>query len=415
MKLTDTTLRKTKPKESITKLTDGKGLYIEIHPNGSKLWRIAYRFLGKQKTLYLPSYPEMSLAEAREELHLAKTALAGGIDPKVARELRQAELVAVNEKYQRTFKKVAEDWLVGYKKHVTPKQISKIERMLDKYLYPAYGAKPVSEIKAIDILRPASKKEDEGKRHTAHRLISLAGQVLDHAIVLGYLEFNLARNGLTKKLLPERTTHYAAITDPNEIGELLCNIDDYSGSAIMKYYLKILPYVFTRPTELRMSRWEEFDLEKKMWVIPKGRMKIKEEDHYVPLSEQVIKLLQTLKKIGEGSEFLFPGARAGRTLSDAGPLNALRAMGYDNNTMTVHGFRSTASTCLNERGYPHDHIERQLAHKEQNEVRAAYNRADYLQQRRELLQDWANILDELKANAQARRVALREERLKRAQ
>lgn len=278
---------------------------------------------------------------------------------------------------------------------------------MEQYLYPAFGDMPVSDIRAIDILEPAKAKEYEGKNHTAHRLIQLAGQVLDHAILLDLIKYNRARNGLSKKLMPERASHHAAVVNPREIGELLCDIDDYKISTSLKYYLKIMPYVFTRNTELRAAKWDEFDLrEDMMWTVPKERLKIKEEDHEVPLAHQVVELLLELKEFAGGSKFLFPSPRALTTpLSNVGPLAALRRMGYDKETMTIHGFRTIASTCLNELGYKSDHIERQLAHKESDKTRGAYNRARYIEQRRQLLQDWADILDRLRQEARDRRKA----------
>lgn len=414
MALSDTTLRKLKPESKSYKKFDGGGLYVEVQPSGSKLWRIAYRFNNKSKTLYLPAYPALSLADARSELLEAKKLIAQGIDPAEAKKQKAEEQKEEEKREQTTFRYVAELWLKDYARHVTPKQISKIKRHLDLYLYPCYGTVQVTDLKAIKILEPAKMKEAENKIHTAHRLVTLAGQVLDHAVLMGLIEHNLAR-GLTKKLIPEKVKHHSAITDPKEVGELLCDIDDYTGSAVMVYFLKLMPYVFTRCTELRKSEWSEFDLENEMlWTVPKERMKIKEEDHKVPLSRQVVALLKELKVLTGNTKFVFPSARANTTnLSDAGPLNALRRMGYDKDTMTIHGFRSTASTCLNELGYPRDHIEKQLAHKEKDEVRAAYNRAEYIEQRRKLLQDWADVLDRLRQEARDRRSGRKEARQQR--
>lgn len=425
-KLTDSALRGAKPSEATYKLSDGRGLYCEISPTGSKLWRINYRFNGKQRTLYLPPYPDMSLQAARDALCEAKRLLANGIDPmKAKREKRDAWKAEEQEKkiedertrrLKTTFRWVAEDWLADYVNRVTPKTVEKIKRHLELYLYPAFGDTPVVDIRAVDILESAKAKEYEKKNHTAHRLIQLAGQVLDHAIMLDLIEYNRARNGLSKKLMPERAAHHAAVVDPREIGELLCDIDDYKNSPSLKYYLKIMPYVFTRNTELRAAKWEEFDLrEDMMWTVPKERLKIKDEDHKVPLANQVVELLFELKEFTAGSKFLFPSPRAKTApLSDAGPLAALRRMGYDKDTMTIHGFRTIASTCLNELGYNSDYIERQLTHNEKNKTRDAYNRAGYIKQRRQLLQDWADILDRLRQEAKGRRKArmdIRKQRL----
>ena len=412
MKLSDASIRKAKPESKPVKMFDGKGLYLQVNPNGSKLWRIVYRFNNQTKTYYLGMFPDISLSMAREELRELKTKLAKGIDPGQEKQETARRIKVEQEAAQTTFKVVAQDWMKTYSRKVLPKQISKIDRMLEKYLYPAYGDVDVKDLKPFHILSPAKMKEAQGRIHTAHRLVSLAAQVLDHAYVLGHVEMNPARMGLNKKLNPERVKHHASITNPKEIGELLCDIDDYHGYIVIKYFLQIMPYVFTRCGELRGAKWAEFDLfEHELWVVPKVRMKVKEEDHKVPLAPQAIKLLLELRKITGDGEFVFPTARSRtRSISDAGPLNALRRMGYDKETMTVHGFRSTASTCLNELGYPRDHIEKQLAHKDEDEVRAAYNRAEYFDQRRKMLNEWADYLDKLKSEARARRSNLKENR-----
>lgn len=405
MKLSKAILRQAEPKLKSYKKADSNGLYIEVNPNGSKLWRIAYRFEGKSKTLYLGSYPAISLAKARQELIKAKKMLAAGIDPgefkKEGKKLRST----VPKTQKITFRSVAQEWLNDYSRKVLPKQISKIERHLEKYLYPAFGDIPVMNLSAVQILEPAMKKELEGKVHTAHRLINLTGQVLDEAILRGYIQHNLIRHGLAKKLTREKTKHLAAITEPQKLGELLCDIEDYAGSAVVKYFLQIIPYVFTRNSELRKANWKEFDLDdEKIWVIPRARMKAKEQDHKVPLSNQVLALLLELKQLTGDGAFLFPSKWAQTpTISEAAPLAALRKMGYDKNTMTIHGFRATASTCLNELGYPIEHIAKQLAHKERDEIREAYNRAEYLKQRRLLLQDWADVLDRFREETRSRR------------
>ena len=415
MKLSDTSIRKIKPQSKSFKVFDGKGLFIQINPNGSKLWRIVYRFNNQTKTYYLGSYPEISLSMARDELLELRAKLAKGFDPAQEKQENNRRLRVEQEISLSTFKAVAQDWMKSYSPKVLPKQISKIERMLEKYLYPAYGDIDVKDIKAFHILTPAKMKESQGKLHTAHRLISLAGQVLDHAFVLGHIEFNPARTGLYKKLTPEKVKHHAAITNPKEIGELLCDIDDYSGSVVIKYFLRIMPYVFTRCGELRKAKWEEFDLlEEELWVVPKDRMKVKDNDHKVPLPRQAMKLLFELREITGKGEYVFPSTRQyTETISDAGPLCALRRMGYGKEVMTIHGFRSTASTCLNELGYPRDHIEKQLAHKDEDEVRSAYNRAEYFEQRKKMLQDWANYLDRLRNDAREHRRYLKLEREKR--
>ncbi len=272
----------------------------------------------------------------------------------------------------------------------------KLKRYLEKDFFPAIGTMPVTDLEPmhiLDIIRPVEAK---GRTNTAHRLANLASQVLAYAQITGRTKYNLAA-GLTRALRPDRPQSYPTITEPKAIGRLLREIDEYQGHPSIVFFLKLLPYVFTRPSELRLAQWEEFDFERAMWRIPAKRMKMRRE-HTVPLSRQVVALLGELKEFSGDGSFLFPSVRAKTTvLSDVGPLAALRRIGYTKDEMCLHDFRAMASTRLNEMGYRADVIEAQLAHKEQDGVRLAYNRAEYNEERKTLMQEWADYLDSLRA------------------
>ena len=252
----------------------------------------------------------------------------------------------------------------------------------------------------MQIVQPSERL---GHHETAHKLMRLCGQVTRYARITGRVKYDVAA-GLTEALTPVQTTHFAAVTLPDDIGQLLRDIDAYVGYTSVVYCLKILPYVFTRPSELRLAHWSELDFKNVTWIIPASRMKMRRE-HVVPLSKQVLVLLNELHAYTGNGELLFPSARALTTpISDAAPLAALRRMGYSKETMTLHGFRAMASTRLNELGFRADVIEAQLAHKEPDTVRLAYNRAEYMDERCRLMQAWADYLDGLRAAIQQKRI-----------
>jgi integrase len=262
-------------------------------------------------------------------------------------------------------------------------------------LFPHIGTVPFANLEPTNILTAIQHAENRGVIETAHRLAQLAGQVCRYARLVGYAKYNIAA-GLTEALPPVHTEHYAAITDPQEIGYLLRNIDAYNGDASIIYALRIMPYIFVRSGELRAAEWQEINFADSEWIIPAGRMKIR-RPHVVPLSLQVVNLLKELTKITGKGRYIFQSSfSASRYISDMGLLNALRRMGYDQQTMTIHGFRTVASTILNEQGYRPDVIEAQLSHGEKNAIRGAYNRAEYLPERRRMMQEWADYLDSLR-------------------
>ena len=395
MALNDTMLRNLKPEPKPKKLFDGGGLYLHLKPNGSKLWCMAYRYEGKTKTLSFGHYPTISLKGARTRRDDAKALLANGIDPYVEKKQAKERLASEENCQENTFGAIAEEWFKRYSKQISDKHIIRLRRRLDGKILPAIGAKLVTECEPIDFLNIAAIDETAGHDEAARRVIYICNQVMEYARVTGRVDYNKAA-GLTKVLAPLKVTHRPAVTDPQAIGQLLRDIDTYKGYFSVVYYLKILPYVFTRPSELRLATWQEIDYDAAIWHVPAARMKMR-KDHLVPLARQVIDLLHQLKQYC-ASDYLFPSVRANSApISDATALAGLRRMGYEKDEATLHGFRGTASTLLNDMGFRPDIIEMQLAHQDSNKVRAAYNRAERFNERRQMMQVWADYLDKLRA------------------
>lgn len=396
IKLTDTKLKALKPSGKVQKLSDGGGLYIHVSPAGGKLWRLFYRFDGKQKTLALGKYPEVSLADARKLRDEARALIAQGVDPSAHKREAKATAAIEAADMANTFEAVARDWFSKKRTAWTEGHQKKILSRLENQLFPHIGNKQISALEASDYLAAVQKAEARGVIETAHRLAQLCGQVTRFARITGIVRHDAAA-GLVEALAHVQTAHYAAITSPIELGYLLRAIDAYQGEPSICHALRVLPYVFVRSGELRGMTWEEVNLDAGEWVIPAGRMKMR-RPHVVPLARQVVRLLQSMRDYSGTSAFVFPGTlSASRCISDMGLLNALRRMGYGKEQMTVHGFRTTASTLLNEQGYNRDWIEAQLAHAERNVIRDAYNRAEYLPERRKMMQEWADHLDALRA------------------
>ena len=396
MKLSDASVRTARANGKVQKLSDGGGLYLHVTEKGSKLWRMAYRFEGKQKLLSFGAYPAVSLKDARQRRDAARELLAKGIDPgEEKKQAREAKLAQEREERD-TFEHVAREWFAKHGPTLSEKHAQKLQRYLENILFPALGAKPVTQLEPADFLRVVEPSERLGHNETAHKLMRLCGQVTRYARITGRVKYDVAA-GLTEALTPVKRTHFAAVILPDDIGQLLRDIDAYVGYTSVVYCLKILPHVFTRPSELRLAHWNEFDFKKATWVIPASRMKMRRE-HVGPLSRQVLALLNELYAFTGNGDLVFPSARARvAPISDAAPLAALRRMGYGKDTMTLHGFRAMASTRLNELGFRSDVIEAQLAHKEPDTVRLAYNRAEYMEERRQLMQRWSDYLDELRS------------------
>ena len=390
----DVAFRSAKPREKPFKLSDGGGLFLLVQPNATKLWRLAYRFDGKQKLLALGVYPVISLIDARIKRDAAKKLLSDGIDPSIERKIerRTAQMSRRN-----TFKAVAEELMAKFvAEKDAPATLKKKQWLLD-FAVAGFGNRPVADIKAPEILEALRKIEKRGRHETATRVRSTVGAVFRYAIATGRAERDPSAD-LRGALITPTVTHRATIVDPNAIGALLRAIDGFEGQPTTRYALQLAPLVFVRPGELRKAEWVEFNCDDAEWRIPAAKMKMR-RPHRVPLAPQSIAILAELREITGGSKYLFPSVRSWHRPISENTLNAaLRRLGYDKTELTVHGLRSTASSLLNESGkWNADAIERQLAHQEQDEVRAAYTHAaEFWQERVRMMKWWASNLDELR-------------------
>ncbi len=393
MKLTATTIKNTKPTNKTVKLFDGGGLFLEVTPKGGKRWRYKYYFQGKEQLISLGIYPDISLKDARERHAAMRRLLANGINPSDTRKAEKASQAGAE-----SFESIAREWHSKNLHMWTERHGQDILRRLELNIFPWLGKKPINDITPPALLAVLRRMEERGAVETAHRVKACCGQVFRYAIATGRAERDASQD-LKGAIPPVKKQHLASITDPVKIGELLRSIDGYEGSFVVKSALRLAPLVFVRPKELRCAEWSEFDFEKAEWRIPAEKMKARVQ-HIVPLSRQAIeqhKDLYPLTSHGKAAKYVFPSPRTlSRPLSDNGVLSALRRMGYAKEEMTGHGFRSMASTLLNEQGWNADAIERQLAHGERNTVRAAYNYAQYMDERRRMMQAWADYLDRLK-------------------
>jgi integrase len=408
MKLTDKELKNARPQARPYKLYDGGGLHVLVKPNGTRCWRYDYRYGGKAKTLALGIYPEVSLKHARDDHARARLALRDGIDPSAAKqEIRQERV----ERADNTFEAMARQWFEKQKKIWSASTAEKELQRLETYLLPSLGRKPFLEVKRADLLECLLRIERKGRGDTAHRVHRMLQGIYRYAIAKLGLEHDLTAT-LKGALAKVKTQHFPSITDPNRIGELLRALPTYRGSDTVRLALQLSPLLFARPGELRLARWEEFEFdlepvklgqksrhEFQQWRIPAQRMKMKEQ-HLVPLSTQAVALLRELHQhTGDRGPrgLVLAGAKdPTRPISD-NTVNAALARLDFGNELVGHGFRHMASTLLNERGFNGDWIERQLAHGERDSSRAAYNFAEYLPQRRKMMQAWADYLDTLAA------------------
>lgn len=395
MPLNDVICKQAKPKEKPYKLSDAGGLYLEVAPSGGKWWRLKYRIAGKEKRISLGVYPTVSLKEARDKRDNAKKQLAAGIDPSVHRKAHNA---AKMDRAANSFEVVAREWHGKNAKAWSEGHAEKILRRLERDVFPWIGGRPIAEITAPELLTVLRRIEERGTIETAHRAQQNCGQVFRYAVATARAERDPAAD-LRGALPPTKVKHHPSITNPKGIGELMRAIKGYNGTIITRAALNLAPLVFVRPGELRHAEWTEFDLDAGEWRIPAGRMKMR-VPHIVPLSTQAVAILTELHALTGRGKYVFPGARTnGRPMSENTVNAALRRLGYGTDEMTGHGFRSMASTMLNEQGWNSDAVERQLAHGEQDEVRAAYNYAEYLAERRRMMQAWADYLDKLATGA----------------
>lgn len=391
MPLTDTAVRNAKPKDKPYKLSDEKGLYLLINKAG-KYFRYDYRFGGKRKTLALGVYPRVTLKKARETHEEAQKLLKNGIDPQQYKKETKAMRI---EQAANSFEAVAREWFTKNKHIWTAGHSRTIISRLDNNVFPWLGPRPIAEIASPVLLSVLRRIEDRGAVETAHRVKQICGQVFRYAIATGRAERDPSTD-LRGALPPTKPQHMATITDPKKIGELLRAIDGYEGHMITRCALRLAPLVFVRPGELRHAEWDEINYEQSEWKIPAEKMKMR-SPHIVPLTPQTIAIFKEIQPLTGHGLYVFPSLRsAERAMSNNTILAALRRLGYAKEEMSGHGFRAMASTILHEQGWPPDVIERQLAHAERNNVRAAYNHAQHLPERRKMMQAWADYLDKLK-------------------
>ena len=388
MPLTNLKVQKAKPQAKQYKLADERGMYLLIHPKGGKYWRLDYRFEGRRKTLAIGTHPEASLKEARKKRDRARSDIEDGIDPSG----HQNGNPALGDD---SFETVAREWHEKYRSQWTEGHASTTLRRLEANLLPWLGKRPLGAIEPPELLRSLRRVENRGAVETAHRIQQIASRIFRYGVATGRCSRDPTLD-LKGALPPKRSEHFPTITDPKKIGALLRAVDDYQGSLITRIALQIAPLVFVRPGELRHAEWAEIQLDSAEWRIPAAKMKMK-RDHIVPLSTQAIQILEEIKPLTSNGRYIFPSTRSEtRPMSENTVNGALRRLGYEVNEFTGHGFRSMASTLLNESGWTPDAIERQLAHVEGNSVRAAYNYAEHLEERRRMMQWWADYLDELR-------------------
>ncbi len=395
MKLSDTAVKNVKASDKAIKMADGGGLYLEVTPKGGKYWRQKYRFQGKEKRLAHGVYPDVSLKMARDRRDDARRLLADGIDPgEHKKSLKEAELEITSN----TFEAIAREWLSKQSHIWSKRHVEQLLKRLERNIFPWVGQKPISQITAKDILSVLRRIENNGKLHSAHRALSCCSQIFRYSVAIGKAPTDPCRD-LRGALPPEKVEHRAAITDPVKVGDLLKSIDGYEGSIIVKCAMQLAPLVFVRPGELRQAKWEDIDLEQAEW-----RFTITKTNtpHIVPLSRQSIAILSEIKPVSGKGLYVFPSQRTTkRPMSDNAVLVAMRAMGIPKEVMSGHGFRAMARTLLDEvLGFRPDFIEHQLAHAVRDPNGRAYNRTSHLEERKKMMQEWADYLDKLKGGAE---------------
>ena len=412
MPLTDTAIRKSMPGPKTRKLSDGKGLYLELSPAGGRWWRLKYRIAGVEKRISLGTYPETSLKAAREKMEEARALVAQGIDPSQARKAAKQEAAHQDEQAQReaqglplhgSFESVAREWFDTRKDEWAPTYAKKIFRRLEVDVFPWLGKLPVPNITPPMVLDMLRKAENRGAIETAHRVLETCGQVFRFAVATGRIESNPARD-LKDALRKPMVQHFAAITDPQRFGELLRAIDSYRGTPVVCAALRLMPLMLLRPGELRQAQWDELDLPAATWTVPAARMKrekvgkIYGKPHIVPLPRQAVAIFEALKPLTEHSPYVFRGERsAQRPMSDAAINAALRTLGFSADEVTGHGFRASARTMIVERlGIAESVVEAQLAHSVRDNLGRAYNRTEFMQERVRMMQQWADYLDTLR-------------------
>ncbi|WGL16202.1 integrase arm-type DNA-binding domain-containing protein [Microbulbifer bruguierae] len=398
MPLSDTKIRALKPRDRKYIEADEKGLAIEVTPTGSKRWVFRFRLHGKRPEMALGLYPDISLKRARELRDEARKYVAEDIDP---RDVKRARKESALEANRNSFAAVAEEWFAAKMAHLSKSSKDRAHLALSRDLNPYLGKRPISEITPPEVLRCLRRIESRGTQETAHRVKRVASQVFRFAVATGKADRDPTTD-LTGALTPTKKKHLAAITDPAEVGRLMLAIEGYQGTPVVRTALKLSPLLFCRPGELRKLEWSEINWEASQIELPGEKMKMG-EPHIIPLAEQSLTLLRELEPLTGRGKYVFPSARGmSRPLSDNGVRTALRSLGYDNETMTAHGFRAMARTLLDEvLGFRVEYIEHQLAHEVKDTLGRAYNRTKHLPQRATMMQKWADYLDSLRTQAGA--------------
>lgn len=394
-RLTDIKIKSAKPKDKPYKLAAGRGLHLLVKTDGSKHWQFRFRFDGKENTISIGRYPEVSLANAEKSATNALELLANGINPS---ENKKAAKATKTGALANSFEVIAREWAVSYFTNKSVSHRDRTLRRLESYIFPWLGSKPISEITAPQILEAVKRIENLNKLETAHRTLQATSQVFRHAVQTGRALRDPCVD-LRGALPATVVKHMAAFTEPKQIAELLRAIDGFTGSLTVQTALKLSPLVFTRPSELRTAKWADIDLEANEW---RYRVSKTNTMHLVPLSKQAAKLFAVMHPLSGHGEFVFQGGHDPQKPMSAAAINAaLKRMGYDTQQdITAHGFRAMARTILHERLNIDPYIiEHQLAHKVPDTLGAAYNRTKFIEQRKEMMQKWADYLDELKAGA----------------
>ncbi len=395
MPLTELAIRNAKPGKKPLKLFDERGLYLEISSNGGKWWRLKYRFSGKEKRLSLGVYPDVRLKDARDRRDASRKMLADGIDPS---ENRKAIKSAQRNRAENSFEVVTREWYAKYSANWAESHSYRILRRFERDIFPRIGGRPIDEITAPELLAVMHRIEDRRALDTAHRALGSCGQVFRYAVATGRCMFNPTVD-LRGALSPVRGQHFAATTDPKQFAEILRAMDGYEGTPMVCSALRLAPLVFVRPGELRRAEWKDIDLDAAEWRYIVSKTKT---PHIVPLSRQAVEILRELHLLTGNGIFVFPGARSTkRPMSDNAVLAGMRRMGITKEEMSGHGFRAVARTILDEvLGFRPDYIEHQLAHAVRDPNGRAYNRTAHLQERKKMMQEWADYLDKLKDGAQ---------------
>ena len=394
MSLTDTQIKQFKPQAKTKKLYDERGLYLEVAPSGGKWWRLKYRFNGKEKRISLGVYPDVTLKEARARRDEAKIQLSNGIDPSVYRKQQKQDYI---DEHVNTFGTIAQEWFAKHKDQWTKGYADRTRSRLERDVMPWLGTLPINAITAPELLKTVRRIDDRGARETAHRVLNICSHIFRYAVATGAMDRDITTD-LKGAIPPARGKHFAAVVEPHRIGELLRMFDDYRGSLVVRCALRLAPLVFVRPGELRQAKWADIDLDTAQWsyLVTKTQT-----PHIVPLAEQAIDILKEIHPLTGNDIYVFPSQRSNkRPMSDNAILAALRRMGIAKDEMSGHGFRAMARTILDEVLHVRpDYIEHQLAHAVRDPNGRAYNRTKHLQERRNMMQLWADYLDKLKVGA----------------